>query len=251
MSLSRIAFIIGDGHSGGDPLPGVAVDHKSWRRFLRSDGGGAWRSDEIVDIDTISAIELEGALSTGGAIADYALVVFSGHGVFGKENGRTYCCINSRETVADLELVTGAKKQLTIVASCRRVTSFTPLRKSGHTVLGAVEEDTFAKRYRKACRDAYDTQIAEADGGLSLAYACSRNETASDTSAGDLFLSSLIDTATAWVDETKGHRKLVHKWLSIADAFDATKRGMAAMRFPQHPIRYLGKRQGHFPFAVA
>jgi hypothetical protein len=250
MALTRIAFLIGDGHSGGGPLPGVAADHRILRRFLESDGGGAWRSNEILDISTISEADLTGRLAFGVG-RDYALVVFSGHGFVAEEDGRTYCCINDEESVNELGLTTGAGRQCTIIDACRVVTPLGPLRKSERTVLGGIQDDARAQPYRDSCRSAYDAMILRSDPGLSFVYACTPGETAGDSPGGGLFLASLVDVARTWVASTKTPGAVAHAWLSVSGALDSAKNGMAAMRIPQHPIGYLGKRKSQFPFAVA
>lgn len=248
--MSRIAFVIGDGVSGGKPLAGVAVDHRSYRAFLESDGGGAWRRDEIIPIGTISSDDLDEALTQGAAF-DYALVVFTGHGFLGREDGLTYCCINDEESVPEVSLATGAPKQLTVIDGCRKLTSLLPFRRKGRTVLGEAVGPEAARQYRASCRLTYDRLIRDADVGVGTVYACSEDTGAGDSPFGGLFSTTLLEKATAWVDANRDSGVQVKKWLSVGNAFVGTARAMKGQRFPQRPAQALGLHGKTFPFAVA
>ncbi len=249
-NLTRIAFIIGDGVSGGGPLPGVSADHRAYRYYLQSDTGGAWRSDEIIPVrQTIAAADLEEILALG-ATFDYALVVFTGHGFVGLENGVTYCCINDSESIPCGSLETGATRQLTIIDGCRLTTSLAPYRQVGKTVIGEAHDEARARRYRAACRAAYDELVARAPVGTGFIYACSPDTAAGDTRAGGLFSSSLIEVASDWASSIGSETGEVTDWLSVGDAFTATTDTMAALRLPQTPVEELGDAAA-LPFAVA
>lgn len=248
--MQRIAFLIGDGHSGGGALPGVAQDKASYRTFLESDGGGAWRKEEIFDIGTVGESDLSAALAAGGSAA-YALVVFSGHGCLDARSARTYCCIGANETVHELQLNTGAARQLTVIDACRKKEDIEIIRKSERTALGKIEDDASRRLYREACRALFDSLVMQADPGLSLVYACSPGESAADTPRGGAFSAALVDEAWAWAEKTRQRNSGARYWLSIDGAFRSATSALAALRVPQKPAAYLGRRQVQFPFAVA
>ncbi len=242
--------MIGDGFSGGGDLPGVAQDKMNYRSFLESDAGGAWRRDEIFEIGTVGTSDLSAALASGGAAA-YAFVVFSGHGCLDAHSARTHCCINATETVHELQLNTGAARQLTIIDACRKKETVELIRKSERTVLGRIEDDAARRSYREACRATFDSRVQQADPGLSIVYACSPGESAADTPRGGVFSAALVDEAWAWAEKMRVRTDTMKYWLSIDEAFHTARRALADLRVPQKPAAYLGKRRVNFPFAVA
>lgn len=66
---------------GQSEIPGAKIDVENWRRFLRSELGGAWSDSEIHTLSEPRGIEVASALV---ATPDtYLLVAFSGHGCDG------------------------------------------------------------------------------------------------------------------------------------------------------------------------
>jgi hypothetical protein len=247
--MTRAALIIGDGRSGGGPLPGVEIDHQIYRTFLTSDAGGAWNDEEIIDIDQpVTAADLDAALAAIGTYADYSLVIFSGHG--GMNGTETYLCINDSEIVAVRRLLTGSPRQLTILDACR-IPLESPLEKAeGRIVLA--EAPMEISGYRARCRASYDELIVDADSGYSVLYACSPGGGAGDDPSGGVFSNFLVHGAEAWAatERTAGAPAPSH-WRSVSTCFVNAVSEMKLARIPQLPVAYLGKRAHHFPFVLA
>jgi hypothetical protein len=248
--MIRKALIIGDGRSGGARLFGVALDHRGYRAFLESDAGGAWNSTEILSIQKATTSQQLRAVLNGMARADYAVVVFSGHGFQGTDR-RSYICIGDDVDVPDEFLRTGARRQLTIVDACRElITVPSQVIKSERSKFGELIEDSAAHRYRESCRNAFDQVAMLAGEGESLIHSCSPGESAGDTQAGGVFSRSLIAESIAWAERAK-EENVATSFLGIDEAFGLAVDVLANARLTQTPAQYLGRRQRHFPFSVA
>ena len=75
--MKRIALLIGN----SDGLEGVKKDLVNWTRFLYSLEGGAWNSSEIITLMNPRKEELCSKIEDIRGEYDFAIVVFSGHGI--------------------------------------------------------------------------------------------------------------------------------------------------------------------------
>lgn len=242
--MKRIAFIIGDGRSGGDPLPGVYQDHRNYRDFLLSNEGGAWASEEILNITKpIKRERLLEVLSRGSRF-DFAFVAFSGHGFTHK--GRSYICVSDGDAYDD-DLVTGATRQVTIIDACREASLAGPLIKSERILVAAAFDDYSAEMYRASCRKAFDIACVRAPEGESRLYACSPGQAAGEGLHGGYFSHTLIQIGTKF-SQGNGICTKASRYLPLNAATNLAIKAFA--RYPQTPLAHLGRRQTHFPFAV-
>ncbi len=246
--MRRIAFIIGDGVSGGKPLKGVKSDHRSYRAFLQSAVGGAWEPDEIHSVSfAVPADELQRILRAGEGF-DYALVAYSGHGLYDPRTGCSWAAVNDYELLNEDAFHTGALRQLTILDSCREPSLVIPTFPPSRSSLGGLVEqgDYFgAAIYHQSCRRAYDFVISQADFGTSVLYACSPGEKAADTWAGGLFSHTLVSRAVAWADATRQDSYAAS--IVLTDEGGLRLAATALRRSRQHPAGCVSD----FPWAVA
>lgn len=191
---SRRALIIG---APDEKIPGVNVDLKRLKEYLKSPIGGLWYENEITTLisPTSSSIRLQLSLLK---LSDYSLVFFGGHGFHSIDRNRTILHINSYETFDSLELRAGAQKHSLMLDCCRKAEHERRLAKA--TLEAYALDSARSQQLNPAqCRSYYDKAIADCDSGLVVMNACSINQTAgeSDTEGG-YYTSSLIDSGNEW-----------------------------------------------------
>src|SRR4051812_4633084 len=110
MPLNRIALLIGSEDSKHGRLQGVPADKRRFKDFLMEAAGGAWRPDEIHEAAKPTRQQLRELVAKANG-ADYAVVLFGGHGYCRKESDANHICINDNEDVSVDALLTTAKRQ--------------------------------------------------------------------------------------------------------------------------------------------
>lgn len=110
--ISRKAILIGCPGSGKSFLSGVEHDLQNMKRFLLSNRGGQWYTNEISVLNNPDPQRiLSLAFQTQ---ADYLLVYFSGHGYTEQHSGIRKLCCNGGN-IADESLIQGPAKRILVI----------------------------------------------------------------------------------------------------------------------------------------
>lgn len=244
--MKRIALLIGAPGWEGQPgfLPGVEQDIINYQNFLLSPTGGAWYEGEI-HVPPLNPA-LDSLLSFVGTLrADYAMVVFSGHGLIDANTGRQVVNVNPHQSVEMRHLVPAASKGLVLVDACR-------------VYQGAGLSGFFGEEYLSfpsqlspsAARQYYEQQISACVPGWTTMYACQPGQTSQDTSNGGNFTSTLLESVNAWVRTPSQYTGL-----PAATAFKHVEHRLLHQRpFWQQPQLIvspaLAQQANQFPFAL-
>jgi len=246
---SRKALIIG---APDEKIPGVNVDVKQLREYLKSPIGGLWYETEITTLISPSANSIRVQLALLG-LCDYSLVFFGGHGFHSNERNRTILHINSSETLDSLELRAGAKKHSLILDCCRKAESERRLLKSATEAM--VFDHARGKNLDPAqCRQFFDMAISECDSGLVVMNACSVNETAGENNTdGGYYTSSLIDSGKEWARKKLSTIDLFKNY-STSSTQDCHNAAVVQVKLlsggRQTPSFESPRAEKKFPFAV-
>jgi hypothetical protein len=246
---SRKALIIG---APDEKIPGVNVDVKQLKDYLKSPIGGLWYESEITTLISPSASSIRVQLALLG-LSDYSLVFFGGHGFHSIERNRTILHINSNETLDSLELRAGAKKHSLILDCCRKAESERRLLKSATEAM--VFDHARGQSVDPAqCRQFYDHAISECETGIVVMNACSVNETAGESNTeGGYYTSSLIDAGKEWAKKKLSSIDLSRNY-STSSTQDCHNAALVQVRLlsggRQTPSFESPRAEKKFPFAV-
>lgn len=237
--MKRLAILIQAPLSGKYFLDGVRVDIAAWRRHLTSLAGGAWNSDEIVELKNPSKYKLQHAINQARN-ADFAIIAFSGHGFTVKnELGfiKTFVYINdnpkaSESTVAADALNPGTKRCILSLDCCRKIEKMEPITEA----FECFSDDGDS---RTAYRTLYEQKVLACEEGCCRLYAASFQESAADNESFTQVLISIGGMA-AESGET----------LTIKEGMDRTKEYFEKNNPQQHPSYNGGRRLSHFPFVI-
>lgn len=170
-----------------DGLPGVKVDLANYKKYFKSNTGGQWNDNEIIEkfdpkkdeliklIDTLKAENL-----------DYAIVIFSGHGGQKRE---TVLELNSDgEQFAESRFENISKKQVTILDCCRAYSQM---------ITESINEVRLSKSFSAfvGTRQRFEKRISEALPQQIKMYSCAIGEYSHDTPKGGAYSKNLIETA--------------------------------------------------------
>lgn len=170
-----------------DGLPGVKVDLKNYRSYFKSNIGGAWEENEIIEKlnpkkdDLIRLLEILKDQSL-----DYLITVYSGHG--GQKRSTVLELNPDGELFSETSFEKIAKRQLTILDCCRAY--ITP-----------ITDDIFESRRIEKAFSAYDLRKKFEDRILQALpqeiklYACKEGEYSYDSSEGGIYSVSLLTKA--------------------------------------------------------
>ncbi len=193
--MNRAALIVvcpGEEGNYGE-LPGTKIDAMGFRDFLLSDVGGAWRTDEVQVLTnprTAEVISARGNL----ILADYALVVFSGHGGTNPINDKIYFYIDGERMPQD-DLVRNEKTTL-IIDCCRTYPIEEGMERQAS--LSAVSVTNIPN-----ARDIYDAAIAAAEPGAPIyLHAAGHNQTSTEDYRGAYYIRSLLKVAKQFGSRT-------------------------------------------------
>lgn len=251
--LRRKALIIGSpGKSGTKEfLQGVALDLDNYRDYLFSPIGGYWQQNEVVVMRDPSLQEVVMELSR--LTADYALLVFSGHGY---HNGSTTVFDLRDDKEIKIDQFRNRVHKQTIIADCCR--KLTVVVNEAKFLVEALALGRGLNSDR--CRAYYDELIEESGRGAKggeevVLYACGVDETATDLSnRGGAYSSSLIEVAENWAqDQLRSlNQNIISKdFLSVISAHAKAEVEVRNRRYRQTPqIERPRTAGGHFPFCV-
>jgi hypothetical protein len=225
-----------------DELLGAVVDVTILRQFLESATGGAWESDEIIDLHTPNLDKLQAALRRA-ACSDYSFVSFSGHGEHLKGMGldESVVLLGDRTEIPVSRLNPGSSRCTIVADSCRGIRVLEERVARGMVKLARGDSST-----RSRHRALFDEQLDGAEAGAILLYSCNLDESAQETElGGGVFTSSLVHAG-----EDFGQSSPIRSVQTIRDAFQ-TASVMTTRRYSQqHPQIQPGRRLRYFPFAV-
>lgn len=173
--MNRRAIII-KGYS--EDLSELHADNyyvNSYYAYFRSIAGGAYETDEIVQLSEPKSVDLD--LLTAELGIEYCVIVFIGHGA--SQNNYQLFKLNKTEIIQPGQLSFKADKTLVILESCRSevnnvlpvdLSDKLPKFKYGGTVRSPID--------RAKAKDLYFQYIKTCNNGIVLCFACSIDEEA-------------------------------------------------------------------------
>lgn len=186
--MKKKILIIGN----NEGLPGVKVDMQNYKTFFKSQNGGEWYDDEIIEKLNPGKEEILTLLDKlKQQQLDYLVVIFSGHGGQGRE---TVLELNGSDYLSESRLHDLAVRQLNIFDCCR---AFSPA-----LLEGARNRLELKARSYFSTREKFERRISEAIPQMARLYACKEGEVAQDTSEGGAYSKNLIYAAISNVEYT-------------------------------------------------
>ena len=177
--MKRCALLIANADAAG-----AQNDINNWKKFLRSDVGGAWYESEIQLLTNPSKKYLDIILWwTKEEHYDFVIVVYAGHGGWERT---TILEINPNgETVNENDLKGLASREILSLDCCRSIITVTDsLNESKLTM--------FSDTTRSGIRARYDTRMMQAIPQQITLYACSVGECAYCTNEGGYYTRNLL-----------------------------------------------------------
>lgn len=238
--MKRRALIIYCTDTDSGHLNGPKYDNDNLRYHLTSNLGGNWRDDEILSLPNPTSQQVFIAVTQFLNDADYTFTVFSGHGYINtNDNNRQYLELSNTD-ISILNLKTTAQRQSLIIDACRGY--YTPAKAITKGFADVYENFTG----QGSTRQLFDTAVNRAEGGWTVLYAASKNQTALDTGNGGAYLLSLLKIAKSWEESDRINNTLT---LNISHSI-AKVYLHSNFETIQDPIMNEEKRLIHFPFAV-
>lgn len=244
--MNRRAFLIAVGKAKGEKeIPGVYGDFNATNAHLKGIPGGAWDSTELkYALDAPRSEVLSGI--DWVSQADYALVLFAGHGceryvevVRGHRVPVTHMVCSDGELVSRIEITPRSPRRLVLMDCCRGLPVEETLESTVRGVVKLAEQ--FRPRTTRArARELFDAAVARAEEGSIYVYGCKLDGAASDNYS---FTSVLTAAAAEWADRSAGVA-------TIDKMFDFAKIAHSKLEPDQAPEIDGGRRRGWFPFAV-
>jgi hypothetical protein len=239
--MNRRALIIYCDNTSSGSLTGPPFDNDNICYYLQSKLGGDWFDKEILSLPNPTSSIVAKAVNGFLKGADYTFVIFTGHGFINlDDNKRQYIELEDKDIWIG-NLRTSAPRQTLIVDACRGYHSpFQELLKSFSDLFEDLIGDS------TSTRQLFDNAVMRAEEGLSILYAASKNQTASDSDFGAAYLLSLLKVAELWSKtNTRSsvlNLKEVHEYAItyLRDNFETI----------QVPRMNSEKRNRYYPFAV-
>jgi hypothetical protein len=225
----------------------VEKDGPLYSSYLQSPLGGAWTASEIGMLKNPSPAQVQAAVRALG-LADYSMVVFSGHGYYSANKGSTIIELTPGVEIDSLDLSQGTTKRTVILDCCRVVIKELVLEQMMRKSLAKADSIPNVE----AARFYYDKQISDCPSGLVKLFACSINETAGDDSQlGGVYSHSLVSGAEEWAKEGGKNTSTSYYILDVSDAHDrAAVRVVRLSGGTQNPTIQKPRSGPYFPFAV-
>ncbi len=244
MSIKKYALLIGNPgeENAKNYCPGVFADIKNYESFLKSPIGGAWNSSEIIAKVKPSQNQVISTIANIQSTADYAFIVFCGHGWFSESRNTTMLELNQNENIDYKELTKGAKKQLLILDCCR--TKLKEIIQDSYKLSFSErrsQDSTYSRYY-------FEKYLEHCETGLIQINSCRIDESAGEDSKGGYFSSSLISEMNI---DNYDLSQDGYRVIDIVDAFDlANRKVISETSGRQTPELIKGRRNYYFPFAV-
>jgi hypothetical protein len=239
--MNRKTLIIYCDDTQSGKLQGPSHDNSNFRRFLKSNLGGAWYDDEIISLNNPSSYEVASCLRIHFKYIDYSFIIFSGHGCINVDQNKIQFLELSDTDVSIFALRNDSPRQTLIVDSCRGY--FSQLEKSIEKAL--VDSYRAFSGDIQTTRKIYENAIENAEEGWSILYSADENQSALDTSEGGAYLLSLLRVSDKWNGNTS------NQILPLNLLHDAAKVYLKQnFQTIQNPTMTQEKRLRYFPFAV-
>lgn len=238
MKITRLALLIGAPGGRTSPfLNGVAVDLETFKEFLMSPQGGAWKEKEIITLYDPSLARINAVFPW--MHAHYMITYFSGHGS-ADIYGNRFLQLSNGESFKDIELLNSSPRQLILVDACRNVTvgvGISGLREQYSNFTG----DPDSRNARKL----YDFWIKASKPGKVIIHSTQHNTSAYDTPSGGAFTQNLIFAGSNVPQEKK------YNLMSIMNSGKYVPGFMKMDGFNQKPQLTYREGNPHLPFALS
>jgi hypothetical protein len=201
--MNRFALLIAHpGEKGDDDFLEVESDIQAWTRHLLSPLGGNWSENEILILRSPCVADLDAALRRWQGGADYALIVFSGHGAYSETLDDTILQINSKEEYHSKRLHL-AKKETIVLDCCRKVIERLLLKSLVLESLTASQADEFPNP--QLARIAFNRAVGKCPDQTLILHSCDIDEFAYDDAygRGGAYTHALLTAAGRWRPEAK------------------------------------------------
>jgi hypothetical protein len=197
--MTRHFFVIGAPLSYEQPtfFNGVKSDIINFYNYARSFTGGAYRTNEVTVFENPTLRDLEIAFRR--TVADYIVVVFSGHGYIQKETVQATFNINSYQvlTLERLILQLRAPKKLIIADSCRNyVESSKHYNFIGDAGVSYMKFPSYLLERR--ARTLYDQGIGMTQSGIQILFSASPGQSSTLAEDGSYYSKSLLQSVKNW-----------------------------------------------------
>lgn len=241
--MKRQALIIG---APDADIPGVYVDVENYKDFLLSLLGGYWHKSEITVLINPSKPSVQENINILKE-ADYAMVIFAGHGHQPKRGGPILISLSPNVEIDSSILKYGATKQTLILDCCRVLAEEQIMLKAS---LESVSHITSLNS--NECRKYYDKRISECSNGLVVMYGCDVDETCSESkNEGGHYSSELIQAARYWHETEFVDTQNNYDILSVRKAHElAEVKVKSRSGGRQNPVIEYPRTSPYFPFAV-
>ncbi|MBN8577994.1 MAG: caspase family protein [Cytophagales bacterium] len=185
-TITRKAIIIASPGNPGNFLRGVKRDIENMSRFLQSNKGGAWQSEDILILDNPNLAQV--SLVLRSVSADYLFVYFSGHGYTDLRRGSRMLALRDYN-IPDLHLLNSSPRQLVVVDACRSYSA------PGLSGLPAFEDhiDHFEG---SPAYELFNEYIACSPEGKLIVHSTQPGKVSIDSPSGGYFTQALLHVAT-------------------------------------------------------
>lgn len=201
------ALLIGAEGSGDSYLPGVKQDINSFKNYLMSEDGGAWKDNEISILNSPSKLLLSLSLiNITAENNDFILIYFAGHGSFSQLEGRKFY-LNDKDYFTLNDVKNTCKKLLFIGDNCAKKEPLVISEKYEASV-----EDRQFDNMRVMAREKYLKWLGSCDNQKIYLFGCKEDEYSGETDEGGHFTQALINES-----------KKTYKDLSVLEAFTLAK----------------------------
>lgn len=194
MTVKRKAFLVS--YSGwdldqGKRLKGVSRDVARYKKYLMSNHGGAWRSNEIDVVTDGRLATIEGNLDKIRKEHNHVVfTVYTGHGKYDWEKECHLLMISQNEKIVDKSFFNLADRQISIFDCCSNIT-FPATREesllTSESVFEKVATDSewYRKSYEEACMACPPQSL--------IFYATGEGHSAYATPNGSVYTKCLLD----------------------------------------------------------
>ena len=197
--MTRHFFIIGAPLSYEQPTfyNGVKSDIINFYNYSRSFTGGAFRPDEVSVFENPTLRDLEIAFRR--VVADYIVVVFTGHGYIQRETVQVTFNINSYQVMTLERMIRQlrAPKKLIIADACR---NYVESNKYYNFIgdAGASYMNFPSYLLERRARTLYDQGISMTDSGIQVLFSASPGQSSTLSEDGSYYSKSLLQSIKNW-----------------------------------------------------
>lgn len=232
-NISRGAIIIGCPGPSNNFLPGVNPDINNIKKFLLSDKGGSWNTDEIVLLDNPTEQRVNQVIAN--TKKDYLLIYFSGHGYTDLRKRRMISLKDS--SIPDTNLLNDSPRQLVIIDACR---NFVSAGIGGLNIQpeGSNNFESFSTY------DFFSEQIMLSPYGKIIVHSTQSGYSSYDTRDGGVFTTNLLKVSTSMISELEYQPCNIQTLLKFVPQF------ISSSGFKQSPMIAYSNGNLSVPFAL-